>query len=210
MLGITYDYEGHQFQWDVSTQYKWVILWSHIYTWFFSEFWFSEVGAGRVSRSDLAAGYCQFVERLIKISIILICVNDFSGVSSLGKASYVITLTPYFVLTALLAYAAPREVLNIKYDGEVVLWYINHHPPLTQGALDGMKQLFEPEWEKMGNYDVSWFALSNNHLNILLLVPRFGAPLHLRYFSRSLLVTVASWRSPVTTSSTTTAPGTPS
>ena len=25
----------------------------------------------------------------------------------------------------------------------------------TQGALDGMKQLFEPEWEKMGNYDVS-------------------------------------------------------
>ena len=73
------------------------------------------------------------------------------GVSSLGKASYVITLTPYFVLTALLAYAAPREVL--KYDGEGVC-YINHLP-LTQGALDGMKQLFEPEWEKMGNYDVS-------------------------------------------------------
>ena len=38
----------------------------------------------------------------------------FSGVSSLGKASYVITLTPYFVLTALLAYAAPREVLDMK------------------------------------------------------------------------------------------------
>ena len=39
----------------------------------------------------------------------------FSGVSSLGKASYVITLTPYVVLTALLIYAAPREV-ELKYD----------------------------------------------------------------------------------------------
>ena len=43
----------------------------------------------------------------------------FSGVSSLGKASYVITLTPYFVLTALLAYAAPREVLDMM--GKYVL-----------------------------------------------------------------------------------------
>ena len=126
------------------------------------------------------------------------------GVSSLGKASYVITLTPYFVLTALLAYAAPREVL--KYDGERV-WYINR-PTLTQGALDGMKQLFEPEWEKMGNYDVSWalYVLSSSKY----FVHRFGAPLHLRYFSRFLLVTVASWLFPVTTSSTTTAPGMPS
>ena len=32
------------------------------------------------------------------------------GVSSLGKVAYVITLAPYFVLTALLIYAAPREV----------------------------------------------------------------------------------------------------
>ena len=34
----------------------------------------------------------------------------------------------------------------------------------TQGALDGMKQLFEPEWEKMGNYDVSIAIIINNKL----------------------------------------------
>ena len=33
-----------------------------------------------------------------------------AGVSSLGKVAYVITLAPYFVLTALLIYAAQREV----------------------------------------------------------------------------------------------------
>ena len=55
------------------------------------------------------------------------------GVSSLGKASYVITLTPYFVLTALLAYAAPREVL--EYDGEgvaILIIFPSRREPLME------------------------------------------------------------------------------
>ena len=36
--------------------------------------------------------------------------SRFSGLQSLGKAAYFITLSPYFVLTALLAYAATRDV----------------------------------------------------------------------------------------------------
>ena len=76
----------------------------------------------------------------------------------------------------------------------------------TQGALDGMKQLFEPEWEKMGNYDVS--ILQFTHPNVFLLVVRSGALLHPRYSSPYQLVTVVSWLSPVITDSTITAPGT--
>ena len=34
----------------------------------------------------------------------------------------------------------------------------------TQGALDGMKQLFEPEWEKMGNYDVGILQLTHQNI----------------------------------------------
>ena len=43
-----------------------------------------------------------------------------SGLKSLGKAAYVITLSPYVVLTILLAYSAGREV-NQKID---VVWCI--------------------------------------------------------------------------------------
>ena len=41
---------------------------------------------------------------------VLVVLSLIKGVSSLGKVAYVITLAPYFVLTALLIYAAPREV----------------------------------------------------------------------------------------------------
>ena len=41
---------------------------------------------------------------------ILVAASLFKGVSSLGKAAYVITLSPYFILTALLIYVAPRKV----------------------------------------------------------------------------------------------------
>jgi len=55
---------------------------------------------------------------------VLVGLSLFKGVSSLGKAAYVITLSPYFILTALLAYAAPRsgagagivEFLTFKFD----------------------------------------------------------------------------------------------
>ena len=42
-----------------------------------------------------------------------------TGVSSLGKVSYVITLAPYFVLTALLAYAAQREVCAEQVNKDI-------------------------------------------------------------------------------------------
>jgi len=55
---------------------------------------------------------------------VLVALSLFKGVSSLGKAAYVITLSPYFILTALLVYAAPRsgasagiiEFLTFKFD----------------------------------------------------------------------------------------------
>jgi len=62
---------------------------------------------------------------------VLVIASLFKGVSSLGKASYVITLAPYFVLTAFLAYMAPRD-----------------------GAVDGMKELFNPDWSELSNLGI--------------------------------------------------------
>jgi len=55
---------------------------------------------------------------------VLVGLSLYKGVSSLGKAAYVITLSPYFILTALLIYAAPRsgagegiiEFLTFKFE----------------------------------------------------------------------------------------------
>ena len=70
------------------------------------------MGACRLPRPHLAPSHRQLVEREIHNNIQwpVFDLLTLPGVSSLGKASYVITLTPYFVLTALLVYAAPREV----------------------------------------------------------------------------------------------------
>ena len=70
------------------------------------------------------------------------------GVSSLGKVSYVITLAPYFILTALLAYAAQREVK---------VFYVSSNESIStfQGAVDGMEALVSPNWEVFKNYDVN-------------------------------------------------------
>jgi len=122
MLGITYDYEGHQFQWDNFGSLKWELVGCLALTW------------------------------------LLVIASLWKGVSSLGKASYVITLTPYVVLTALLIYAAPRE-----------------------GALDGMKQLFEPEWEKMGNYDIWSTAASQIFFSLSV---GYGGQLALSSYNR--------------------------
>jgi len=58
---------------------------------------------------------------------VLVGLSLFKGVSSLGKAAYVITLSPYFILTALLAYAAPRSVSYITL----------HSLPLQSDFLGG-------------------------------------------------------------------------
>ncbi|XP_023324600.1 sodium-dependent serotonin transporter [Eurytemora carolleeae] len=57
------------------------------------------------------------------VSWVMICLILIKGLKSLGKASYVITLSPYVVLTALLAYGAGRE-----------------------GAVEGISQFFTPDW----------------------------------------------------------------
>ena len=62
---------------------------------------------------------------------ILVCLILIKGVSSLGKAAYVITLSPYFVLTALIAYAATLE-----------------------GAGDGIMYFLTPEWEKLADINI--------------------------------------------------------
>merc|ERR1719342_542848 len=67
----------------------------------------------------------------LALTWVLVIASLFKGVSSLGKASYVITLAPYFVLTAFLAYMAPRD-----------------------GAVDGMKELFNPDWSELSNLGI--------------------------------------------------------
>ena len=60
------------------------------------------------------------------LSWILICVSMIKGLQSYGKVAYVITLSPYFVLTALLAYVATLP-----------------------GAKDGIEFFLTPDWEKL-------------------------------------------------------------
>ena len=44
------------------------------------------------------------------LSWVLVGLSLIGGIQNFGKVAYVITLSPYFVLTALLAYAAQRPV----------------------------------------------------------------------------------------------------
>jgi len=64
------------------------------------------------------------------VSWVLICLILIKGLKSLGKAAYVITLSPYLVLTVLLAYSAGRE-----------------------GAGEGIKQFFTPDWDVYTSVD---------------------------------------------------------
>lgn len=63
----------------------------------------------------------------LMLTWILVTMILIRGVRSLGKAAYVITLSPYFVLTALLAYSATLP-----------------------GAGNGISYFLTPEWEKLG------------------------------------------------------------
>ena len=60
------------------------------------------------------------------LSWIMICLSMIGGLQSFGKVAYVVTLSPYVVLTALLAYCA-----NL------------------QGAKDGILYFLTPEWEAL-------------------------------------------------------------
>ena len=59
------------------------------------------------------------------------------GIASYGKAAYVITLSPYFVLTALLIYTARLD-----------------------GAVEGIEFYLTPDWDKLQSLDVWTTAAS--------------------------------------------------
>ena len=60
------------------------------------------------------------------LSWIVICLSMIGGLQSFGKVAYVVTLSPYFVLTALLCYVATLP-----------------------GAKDGILYFLQPEWDKL-------------------------------------------------------------
>ena len=60
------------------------------------------------------------------LSWIVICLSMIQGLQSYGKVAYVVTLSPYFVLTALLAYGATLP-----------------------GAKDGILFFLQPNWEEL-------------------------------------------------------------
>ena len=68
------------------------------------------------------------------LSWIIICLSMIQGLQSYGKVAYVVTLSPYFVLTALLAYAAGLE-----------------------GAKDGILYFLSPEWDKLAVGHIFYF-----------------------------------------------------
>ena len=63
---------------------------------------------------------CMLLVWLVQLLIL------FKGLKIYGKIAYFITLAPYFVLTAFLAYGATRE-----------------------GASDGIEFYLQPDWEKL-------------------------------------------------------------
>ena len=69
---------------------------------------------------------------------VLVCLVMVKGLASYGKAAYVITLSPYFVLTALLIYAAQLE-----------------------GASDGITYFITPDWSKLGRVSKTFFIPHN-------------------------------------------------
>ncbi len=71
------------------------------------------------------------------LSWIIVCLILIKGLESLGKAAYVITLSPYVVLTILLIYSTTLP-----------------------GAGDGISYLFTPDWSKLGDVQV-WSAAAS-------------------------------------------------
>ena len=86
----------------------------------------------------------------------------------MGKAAYFITLSPYFVLTALLAYAATRDVsviiintitttiiiiiiiIALSISGTITITIFG----VVQGAGEGILEFLTPKWADFENYDV--------------------------------------------------------
>ena len=120
VLGITHNYVGDQYTWSVS-RYIYIHIYIHIYTvsthiyrtsapwsgswwaaWHSHGSWSSPASGG----GSPAWARCTAIDSLLDISVDIYKCPCF-------QVSYVITLAPYFVLTALLAYAAPRSVRKL-------------------------------------------------------------------------------------------------
>ena len=80
------------------------------------------------------------------LSWIMICLSMIGGLQSFGKVAYVVTLSPYVVLTALLAYCATLP-----------------------GAKDGILYFLTPEWEALA---VRMITLDYLHILVLFLYAR--------------------------------------
>ena len=121
VLGITHNYAGDQYTWSVSNRYiYWIstdiytVLSTHIYRtsapW--SGSWWAAWHSHGSWSLPVSGGGSPAWARWTEIDILLdICVDIYK--CPCIQVSYVITLAPYFVLTALLAYAAPRSVRKL-------------------------------------------------------------------------------------------------
>ena len=69
------------------------------------------------------------------LSWILICLSMIGGLQSFGKVAYVVTLSPYVVLTALLAYCATLP-----------------------GAKDGILHFLTPEWDALAVRLITFYS----------------------------------------------------
>ena len=120
VLGITHNYAGDQYTWSVSRYIYWIsthihtVLSTHIYRtsapW--SGSWWAAWHSHGSWSLPVSGGGSPAWARWTEIDILLdICVDIYK--CPCIQVSYVITLAPYFVLTALLAYAAPRSVWKL-------------------------------------------------------------------------------------------------
>ena len=125
VLGITHNYAGDQYTWSVSryictwyllniNKHIYTVLSTHIYRtsapW--SGSWWAAWRSHGSWSLPVSGGGSPAWARWTEIDILLdICVDIYK--CPCIQVSYVITLAPYFVLTALLAYAAPRSVWKL-------------------------------------------------------------------------------------------------
>lgn len=81
-------------------------------------------------------------------SWVLICLSLIKGIQSYGKVAYVITMSPFVVLTILLSkhillHALPKFLLK-KAPFRIVYAIAG-----LDGAGDGVEYLFNPDWDKL-------------------------------------------------------------
>ena len=116
-----------------------------------------ETGGKTHSWSDYGGLRWQLALCLL-LAWVLIGLSMVKGLKSYGKIAYIITLSPYFVLTALLVYTA-----------------------MLPGAIDGILFFIEPDWNKL--LDAQIWANAASQILFSLSVG-FGSQLALSTYNR--------------------------